>query len=117
MKTLSVTLDNLSLGLPNIALSRTSLCIKEGADDADYQRLEQWLETVGGSMQWWSGDYLNHLASARGVEYAEAKCASSYAADTLKKSAWVCRHVDPSRRHEGLSFGHHQEVAALSPTD
>ena len=68
-------------------------------------------------MRWWSGDYLNHLASARGVEYAEAKCASSYDADTLKKSAWVCRHVDPSRRHEGLSFGHHQEVAALSPTD
>ena len=111
------TIDNLSLGLPNIGLSRTSLEIKSGANEEDYIRLDSWLNQIGGSLSWWWGDYLNHLASTRGIEYAEAKAASSYSPETLKRAAWVCRHIDRSRRHEALSFGHHIEVAGLSPTD
>ena len=116
MKTLAA-IDNLSLGLPNIALSRTSLAIKEGAKEEDYSQLEAWLDTVGGSLQWWWGDYLNHLATVRGVDYAEAKAASSYSPGVLRNASWVCRHVAVSRRHDALTFGHHQEVASLSPTD
>ncbi len=119
MKTLpSMAIDNLSLRLPNISISPTGLAIREGANEEDYSRLDSWLDLVGGSALWWWGDYLNHLASARGIEYAEAKAASSYAPATLKQAAWVCRHVAVERRRGlPLTFGHHIEVAALSPTD
>ena len=112
-----VSLDQLGIRLPNIALSRTSLAIKEGANEEDLALLEQWLEAVGGSSLFWWGDYLVHLASTRGEEYARAKSASGYAPATLWQAAWVCRRVPPSRRLEALSFGHHMEVASLTPTD
>ncbi len=115
MKTLSI--EELGLQVAHVAITRTSLDVGQDATDQDYARLEQVLDAVGGSVQWWWGDYLNHLASARGSEYAEAKAASSYAPGVLKNAAWVCRHVARSRRHDRLSFAHHYEVAALSPTD
>lgn len=112
-----VPLKTLGIALPNIALSRVSLAIKEGANEEDMARLDQWLDAVGGSAQFWWGDYLDHLASNRGEEYARAKSASSYAPAALWQAAWVCRRVAASRRREALSFAHHQEVAPLSPTD
>lgn len=117
MKTLA-NIAELGIAVPNVEITRTSLCVTENATERDYLRLEQMLEAVGGSSLWWWGDYLNHLASARGIEYAEAKAASSYAPETLKKAAWVCRHVAPERRRGApLTFGHHIEIAGLSPTD
>lgn len=116
-KTLSNPIEALGIEVPHVLISRTSLEVQPDATEQDYAQLETILDTVGGSILWWQGDYLNHLASARGVEYAEAKAATSYAAHTLKNASWVCRHVARSRRRDRLSFGHHAEVAALSPTD
>ncbi len=117
MKTLA-NIAEIGIAVPNVEITRTSLRVTEQASESDYLRLEQMLEAVGGSSLWWWGDYLNHLASARGIEYAEAKAASSYSPETLKKAAWVCRHVAEERRHGApLTFGHHIEVAGLSPTD
>lgn len=112
-----VPLKQLGITLPCIALSRTSLAIKDGANEEDLARLEQWLDAVGGSSLFWWGDYLNHLADTRGEEYARAKAASGYAPASLWQAAWVCRRVAASRRLEALTFSHHSEVAALSPTD
>ncbi len=116
MKT-TLSIQDLGIQVPHIAIGRTSLDVLADATEQDYATLEQMLDTVGGAVLFWWGDYLNHLASARGVDYAEAKAASSYDANTLKTAAWVCRHVARSRRRDRLSFSHHREVAALSPTD
>ncbi len=116
MKT-TLSIQDLGIQVPHIAIGRTSLDVLAEATEQDYRMLEQMLDTVGGAVLFWWGDYLNHLASARGVDYAEAKAASSYDANMLKTAAWVCRHVARERRREALSFSHHREVAALSPTD
>ena len=107
----------LGIEVPHVEITATALRVTSEATDQDYARLDQLLEAVGGSVLFWWGDYLNHLRSARGAEYAEAKAASAYAPATLKQAAWVCRHVAQERRRAALKFSHHIEVAALSPTD
>jgi hypothetical protein len=45
--------------------------------------------------------------------YRDAVQRTSLNYQTLRNYVWVARRFDLPRRHDGLSFGHHAEVAAL----
>ena len=69
------------------------------------------------SLRWWLGDWLNYGERGYGEEYTQAVDQFDYMRGSLHNMAWVCRVIEPSRRREGVSFAHHQEVAGLAPDE
>jgi N6-adenosine-specific RNA methylase IME4 len=47
--------------------------------------------------------------------YSQALEVTGLSQETLQNVKWVASRFDSSRRHEELTFGHHQEVASLTP--
>jgi hypothetical protein len=81
--------------------------------------LEAW-ESVGrnllsftDSTSWWIADWLLYGESKFKDRYNEAIRRTSLNYQTLRNYTWVARRFELSRRRDGLSFGHHAEVAAL----
>lgn len=73
------------------------------------------LNLVQGSIHWWLGDAVNYGERKYGETYAQAVEVTGFDDGTLRNDAWVANRIELSRRHDNLSFGHHQEVAALEP--
>jgi hypothetical protein len=71
------------------------------------------LSDVYSSSAWCLGDWLVYGEAAFGGRYREAVEQTSLDYQTLRNYAWVAKRFGLSRRREGLSFGHHAEVAAL----
>jgi len=82
---------------------------------------EQWSDCLDYLMHlerhihFWIGDLLLCGARRWGEMYDEMIERTGYEPRTLRTLKWVASSVDVSRRREGLSFAHHQEVAGLSP--
>jgi macrodomain Ter protein organizer (MatP/YcbG family) len=66
-----------------------------------------------GCRLWWIGDWVNFGERKYGEEYAQALDATNYDYGTLRNQKWVASRFVLSRRHDNLSFSHHQEVAAM----
>lgn len=69
-------------------------------------------------INWYIGDWWaagQHRYGARAKAAAEGIFGKEFGA--IANVASVCRAFETSRRHEHLSFTHHQEVAALPPED
>jgi N6-adenosine-specific RNA methylase IME4 len=73
------------------------------------------LGRIGRACQWWIGDWLNYGERRYGEKYSQGVEATGLEYQTLANFAWVARRVEPSRRREDLSWGHHAEIAALEP--
>lgn len=69
------------------------------------------------SIQWWIGDALRFGERKYGEMYSQALEETDYSYGTLRNAAYVAGQVEMSRRHDNLSFKHHQEVAALEPVE
>ena len=68
------------------------------------------------AIPFWIGDLLNHGEGRwGGTATREMVKQVGYDPDTLGVYQWVAARVDISRRRKSLSFGHHQEVAGVSP--
>src|SRR5262249_45169629 len=63
---------------------------------------------------WWLGDWLIYGEQAYGDRYRQVVTDTSLGYQTLRNYAWVAKAFPVSRRRDGLSFGHHSEVVALS---
>lgn len=63
---------------------------------------------------WLIGDLLNAGHAAYGEKYIAAMDLFDLEKGTLANICWVCKTFEPSRRHENLSFAHHQEIAAFT---
>lgn len=72
------------------------------------------LSDVYTSSAWCLGDWLVYGEEAYTGRYRNAIEQTSLDYQTLRNYAWVAKRFSLSRRREGLSFGHHAEVAALS---
>src|SRR5262249_61684833 len=66
---------------------------------------------------WWIGDWLAYGVKTFPDRYRTAIEATGFEYQTLRNYAWVAGRFPPRRRHAGLSFGHHAEVAALDEVD
>jgi hypothetical protein len=84
---------------------------------------EQW-EDVGNFLkksnkcvQFWIGDWLNYGENNFGEKYTQALDELDYTYGGLRNMSYVAEKVDLSRRHDNLSFSHHQDVAMLEPKE
>src|SRR5262249_15289538 len=80
---------------------------------------EQWeiigrrLRSIERAIQWLIGDWLRYGERTYGEMYSQALDATEYSYGTLRNQAWVAGQFELSRRHDNLSFTHHQELASL----
>jgi ADP-ribose pyrophosphatase YjhB (NUDIX family) len=75
------------------------------------------LADVHSSSAWCLGDWLVYGEAAYDGRYREALEQTSLDYQTLRNYAWVARRFSFPRRQDGLSFGHHAEVAALAEAE
>jgi hypothetical protein len=76
-------------------------------------RLGEELSSFATSSAWCLGDWLIYGESFFTGRYQDAIERTSLDYQTLRNCAWVARKFPIHRRHDGLSFGHHAEVASL----
>ncbi|MHB8642840.1 MAG: DNA methyltransferase [Gaiellaceae bacterium] len=82
---------------------------------------EEWVgigESLAGrerAVAWWIGDWWAYGGEHRYGERARVAAERRFDYGYLANLGWVARAVEPSRRRERLSFGHHQCVASLPP--
>lgn len=82
-----------------------------------YQRLGQFLGTLGQAYCWWVGDLLLYGEDLFGEEYAQIEASLPHSLHTLENYRSVAKRIPPNRRRTGLSFGCHETVAYLEPQD
>ena len=107
-------------GRPDALLSprsravRTALKIKDGLGFEEWCRLGVQVGALADASAWWIGDWLVYGQRAYPGRYRTALAATRFSYQTLRNYAWVAAHVPVYRRRDGLSFGHHAEVAMLA---
>jgi N6-adenosine-specific RNA methylase IME4 len=95
--------------------TKTALVLPRSLSFDEWERVGQALRMVEGSVQWWLGDWCNFGERAYGEKYSQAVEATDYEYGTVANASYVASRFESSRRRETLSFGHHQNVAALDP--
>jgi len=113
------TANNGALTLPHgVTLTTTGLVCKRDLSSNEWKTLGETLVLCRESIQWALGDWMcdgchrygerKAIAIAKGIPYAY---------HTLENLARVARAFEHSRRREGLYWSHHDEVAALEPSE
>jgi hypothetical protein len=95
----------------------TGLELPRGLGVDDWSELGKTLAKIDRAYRWWVGDWLNYGERAYGKTYRQAAAITGLEEKTLRNIAWVAARVEMSRRRDNLSWSHHAEVAALSPTN
>lgn len=100
----------------------TSVAVRHGVVDLglpDGLSYDEWLakgqayQAMAQSAMFWLGDYLAYGEDRFSERYAQAVAALGLSPHTAQNAVWVARKIPRSRRREGLSFGHHAELAGL----
>jgi hypothetical protein len=102
----------LSLG-SHVRASSVALTIDDGVEYVTWAEIGERLALLVNGSAWWIGDWINYGFAEYGQKYEEALAATGLSYAALTNIAYVCDHVDISRRRENLSFSHHAEVAPL----
>ena len=85
--------------------------------------LSEWVDcgrrlgSVGRSVAWWIGDWLQYGNVRYGERYPRAAKITGYDTQSLMNMVWVASRFASDRRRDGLSWSHHAEVAALAPAE
>ena len=108
--------DDNSLDVP-VKMTSVSLSLPPGITYDEWAAVGVRIQRTHRSILFWAGDWLLHGQRAFGERFAQAIEVTGHSAQTLMNGLWVCERIEPSRRREKLSFTHHAEVAALSPSD
>jgi hypothetical protein len=72
-----------------------------------------WVQQVEKASPFWIGDLLAYGEAAWGEKYTQAVEATGHKIGYLMNIASVAQKIPAAERHAGLSFSHHQAVAAL----
>jgi hypothetical protein len=96
-------------------LSTIAFNLPEGLTAEQWKETGIALERMGGSMQWWLGDWWAYGQHRYGDRKALVESDEWEGLDfqTCRNAAWVCGCFRMSRRRDILSFRHHAEVAAF----
>ena len=95
-------------------LDKTSLTFKREVSTDEWMAVFKALKTVEDYVQFWLGDCLAYRERKWGM-YEDVAEETGYDKGTLKNLKSVSESIESSRRHDDLSFTHHQEVASLPP--
>jgi hypothetical protein len=86
-------------------------------DFEEWRAVGRKLARIARASRWWLGDWLNYGEKAYGGKYTQALRQTGYDYQSLADMARVSKEFDVSRRRENLSWSHHEEVAALEPSE
>ena len=100
-----------------VVLPRTGLVFPRRLPFQAWLGIGAQLAAVATSSAWCLGDWLAYGKAAYGGRYRDAIEWTGLDYQTLRNYAWVAGRFELSRRRDTLSFGHHAEVAALSPPE
>lgn len=101
------------LVLPAGEVTRTALIFSGPLPLEAWQDIGQRLACVESGLQWWVGDWLVFGEAQYGDEIYNSGLLERWDYATLQNMKWVAKKIEPSRRHENLSWSHHQEVASF----
>jgi hypothetical protein len=107
------SLENLPAG----SLTPVSLKLPVSLTYEQWAQLGPRFHAIHRRLAWYVGDWINFGEQRFGEKYAQAVDDTGYDPGYLANVSWVCRAVEAPRRREDLTFGHHQEVAGLTPSD
>jgi hypothetical protein len=82
-----------------------------------FERLGQFLGTLGQAYCWWVGDLLVYGEEIFGEEFAQIEATLPHSEHTLQNYRWVASRIPRTRRRTSLGFGVHEAVAALEPKE
>ncbi len=109
--------ENRDIVYSGFRLTKAGLFPNGSPSFEQWQSVGDFIKKSGQAVQFWLGDWLNYGEQKWGEKYSQALDATDYALGTLQNSSWVASHIPASRRHENLSFSHHQNVAQLDPEE
>jgi predicted DNA binding CopG/RHH family protein len=99
-------------------VQKSGMTFPENLSERSWERIGTSLRELVNSSAWWLADWLNFGETTYGWRrYREAIERTGLDYQTLRNYAWVGRRYELHRRHDGLSFAHHAEVARLSPPE
>lgn len=91
-------------------VSSTSLVIDDHVTYEEWERIGEQLKLMERSVLWWIGDWLNFGEARYGETYSQALETTDKSYQQLADAKWVASKIEPSCRHENLSFTHHREA-------
>jgi len=91
------------------------LVLRKGLSYEQWSDVMRQIGYVERACMWWLGDTLNYEEGKWGEKYLQAAEDSGYSYQTLRIAKWVASRFELFRRRNKLTFGHHQNVAALDP--
>jgi hypothetical protein len=98
-----------------VALTETSLDLQAVVDFKSYERLCEFLGSLGRSYCWWVGDLINWGERLFGEDAVQAIDSLGLHPGTCINYAYTCQKIARNRRRPDLSFAHHRVVTALPP--
>lgn len=107
---------DVKLGTPAALPTETHLAIADGIRINEWLEIGAELEKLGDSSAWWIGDWLAYGDCYRRDYHAIIR-QTEERWSTARVYRWVSQRVTPDRRVRGLSWSHHQAVAALEPDE
>ena len=107
------------LSFPKCRFSDTSLEIDPAISGKEYLNLWDGLKKVSGVLPWWIGDayIFGELNEGFRFDSVLSNFRLEYKKTTIRNCVYVCSRIPPSRRRDKLTFGHHQAVAPLEPSE
>jgi hypothetical protein len=102
---------------PRSRAARTGLQLREGLTFEAWCRVGSQVSALADASAWWIGDWLVYGQRTYPDRYRDAIGLTGLSYQTLRNYAWVASQFPFYRRRESLSFGHHAELAALSPDE
>lgn len=102
---------NTVVQLPYTKLYKNGLEIDQNIDHKQWSELTVSINLIRGSTMWWWGDLLNFGERKFGEMYGSAMDSAKMSYGTLANASFVCSRIQFSRRHENLTYTHHQEIA------
>ncbi len=107
----------MSLDLVLPGATATGLNLPGGLSYDEWAQVGHVLSRMERAVQWWVGDWLIYGEHSYGEKFAQAASETGLKPSTLNSYQWVAGRVDNVRRRTSLSFGHHEAVAALPPSE
>ena len=101
--------------LPGCTLTANGAVFSGDMSVSDWEEMGTFLSRTDAAVQWWIGDWLLYGEGRPewGDKYEKATSLFNRDINTLKNIKSVAKRFELSRRHDNLTFQHHQEVATL----
>ena len=110
-------MNPLAIQDPKFTISPTGIEFHKDLSFDEWEALGRKLSTVGKSIGFIIGDWINYGDGRYGEKYEEALDRTGLTYQTLRDFTYVARQVEMSLRNDNLDFSQHRVVAKLKTAD